>query len=73
MREWRDHPAFDFAPPYSGFNGPLQLLAADPVAARFVEGIALRIRRGDEPSSITAWAVRFAARRGLLLPASFPS
>jgi len=72
LSAWQANPSLSFPSPYDQFGAELRRLSADPGAARLVDGIVLRILRGDDVSTIGAWARTFAARRGLGLPASFP-
>ncbi len=69
LRTWRQHPHFDFEPPYEAFGPILAELAGDPAAARLVDGAIVRIGRGDNPVSIRSWMQAFARRRGIALPA----
>jgi len=72
LSAWHANPLLSFPPPYDQFGAELRRLTDDPGAARLVDGIVLRILRGDDVSDIGSWARTFAARRGLVLPVSFP-
>lgn len=68
LRTWRANPTFDFPPPYDRYGAVLVILAEDPANARLVDGVVVRIGRGDEPAEIDVWAAGFAARRKLSWP-----
>jgi hypothetical protein len=63
---WREDPSFDFGEGYER-AAALARAAAAAGAPRLVDGIVVRIRRGDPEEAIVAWAGRFAARRGVAL------
>ncbi len=67
LRAWRADPAYSFPPPYDRYDDLLRVLDRDPAAARLVDGIVVRIGRGDSPGDIDAWMRQFAARRGINL------
>lgn len=68
LRTWRNDPTFDFAEPYRAFGALLREIANDPRKARLVDGVVVRIGRGDDPAAIDEWARGFAERRGLSWP-----
>jgi hypothetical protein len=65
---WRANPSFDFPPPYDRYGPVLARLAGDSANARLIDGVVVRIGRGDEPEAIDGWAAAFASRRGLTWP-----
>lgn len=68
LRTLRANPTFDFPPPYQRYGAALANLAGDPANARLIDGVVVRIGRGDNPAEIDAWAAGFAARRKLSWP-----
>lgn len=65
LRTWRENPTFDFAEPYEDLGARLGVLANDTANARLIDGVVVRIGRGDPPVAIEEWAAEFARKRGL--------
>lgn len=66
LADWRADSSFDFGEGYE-CAAALARGAAAAGAPRLVDGIVVRVGRGDPEEAILAWAERFAARRGIVL------
>lgn len=64
LADWREDPSFDFGEGYER-AAALARAGAAAGAPRLVDGIVVRVGRGDPEEAILAWAERFAARRGI--------
>lgn len=72
LQSWRSNPDIAFPPPYEELSRLIGQLGEAPGVARLVDGIVVRVGRGDPPPAIEKWAERFAARRGISLPPHGP-
>lgn len=72
LQAWRSNRDIAFPPPYKELSGLIAQLGEEPGVARLVDGIVVRVGRGDPPPAIEKWAERFAARRGISLPPRGP-
>jgi hypothetical protein len=66
LASWRSSPSFDFGERYARVAVMARAAAAGG-ATRLVDGIVVRVGRGDAEEAIIAWAEAFAARRGIPL------
>ena len=78
LSAWRAAPTTDFGTAYPAASAMLRDITAaarsarlDPLTAeRMVDGMVVRVGRGDDEDGILAWVSKYAARRGYTWRAS---